>query len=204
MGIRERKKANTRRALVDAAARLFAERGVEATTMDDIARAAGMSRTSVFNYFGYKEMILFEIGARYVQEVAGPVMQNLNRPLGDIWADVAEILSDLATREPALMAAVARETTHPDAERRQRAQEVMGYPAVVNILLDRLEAEGALRRPEQRAAYAHQIVDLMSGTLVRGAGNMPREALRKEIESALELFVAGAFVVPAAEQAKTA
>ena len=73
MGIRERKKADTRRALVDAASELFAERGVQATTMDDIAEAAGMSRTSVFNYFGHKEMILCEIGARYVSEIAGPL-----------------------------------------------------------------------------------------------------------------------------------
>ena len=73
MGIRERKKADTRRALVDAASELFAERGVQATTMDDIAQAAGMSRTSVFNYFGHKEMILCEIGARYVSEIAGPL-----------------------------------------------------------------------------------------------------------------------------------
>jgi AcrR family transcriptional regulator len=204
MGIRERKKANTRRALVDAAAALFAERGVEATTMDDIARAAGMSRTSVFNYFGYKEMILCEIGARYVQEVAGPVLQNLNRPLSDIWADVAESLAELAIREPALIAAVARETTHPDAERRQRSMDVMGYPAVVNVLLDRFEAEGALRHPEQRDSYAHQIVDLVSGVLVRGAGNLPRDRLRAEIESALDLFVGGAFVLSASEQAKSA
>ena len=63
LGSRELKKAATRKALIDAAARLFAERGVEGTTMDDIARAAGTSRTSVFNYFGYKEMILCEIGA---------------------------------------------------------------------------------------------------------------------------------------------
>src|ERR1044071_676499 len=80
MGVRERKKATSRKILVDAAAKLFAERGVEATTMDDIARAAGMSRTSVFNYFGYKEMLLCEIGARYVQEVAGPVIGNLDPP----------------------------------------------------------------------------------------------------------------------------
>ncbi|HEX6474532.1 MAG TPA: TetR family transcriptional regulator, partial [Candidatus Limnocylindria bacterium] len=36
VGIRERKKSETRRALVDAASELFAERGVQATTMDDI------------------------------------------------------------------------------------------------------------------------------------------------------------------------
>jgi AcrR family transcriptional regulator len=204
MGIRERKKASTRRALVDAAARLFTERGVEATTMDDIARAAGMSRTSVFNYFGYKEMILCEIGARYVQEVAGPLLQDMDRPAEAIFGDVAESLSALATREPALIAAVARETSHPDPIRRRRAQETMGYPAVVNVLLDRFAALGALRHPDLRESYANQIVDLVSGTLVRGAGILPRERLRAEIESTLELFAGGAFVLPATEPSRSA
>jgi AcrR family transcriptional regulator len=192
MGIRERKKASTRRTLVDAAARLFAERGVEGTTMDDIARAAGMSRTSVFNYFGYKEMILCEIGARYVQEVAGPVLQDLDRPPDEIWMDVADALADVAAREPTLIAAVAREVTHPDTERRRRAQETMGYPAVVNQLLDRFAAHGELRDVGQRDAYANQLVDLLAGTLMRAAGNVPRDRLKEEIRSALELFTAGA------------
>lgn len=199
MGIRERKKVSTRRALVDAAARLFAENGVEATTMDDIARAAGMSRTSVFNYFGYKEMILCEIGARYVEEVAGPVLLDLDRPIDAIFLDIAEGLAEVASREPVLIAAVARETNHPDPERRRRAQETMGYPAVVNTWLDRFAAEGVLRHPEQRDAYAHQIVDLVSGTLVRAAGQLSRDQLRVEIKSSLDLFAGGAFSLPAGD-----
>jgi AcrR family transcriptional regulator len=204
VGIRERKKATTRHALVDAASRLFAEHGVDATTMDDIARAAGMSRTSVFNYFGYKEMILCEIGARYVQEVAGPLLQDLNRPAEAIFHDVAESLAALATREPALITAVARETTHPDPVRRRRAQETMGYPAVVNVLLDRFASVGALRHPERRESYAGQIVELVSGALVRAAGVVPRERLRIEIEYALDLFAGGAFQEPAIEPSKSA
>jgi AcrR family transcriptional regulator len=192
MGIRERKKASSRRQLVDAAAKLFAERGVEATTMDDIARAAGVSRTSVFNYFGYKEMLLCEIGARYVQEVAGPLLENLDRPTDEIFRDVANSLAGLATREPALISAVARETTHPDPVRRRRAQETMRYPAVVHLLLDRLASQGALRHPEELDLYADQIVDLIAGTLVRGAGVLPRERLRTALESTLEVFTSGA------------
>jgi AcrR family transcriptional regulator len=199
MGIRERKKANTRRALVDAAARLFAERGVEATTMDDIARAAGMSRTSVFNYFGYKEMIICEIGARYVQEVAGPVLQDLDRPAEQIWTDVAEGLAAVTNREPALIAAVAREVTHPDPERRRRAQETMGYPAVVNQMLDSFAAHGVLRHPEQRDSYAAQLVDLLAATLTRVAGNVPPDRLKAEIASALDVFSGGAIAVPAGD-----
>jgi AcrR family transcriptional regulator len=197
VGIRERKKADSRRALIDAASRLFAERGVEATTMDDIARAAGMSRTSVFNYFGYKEMILCEIGARYVQEIAGPVINDLDRPPDVLFGEVARLLANVASREPVLIAAVARETTHPDPIRRRRAQETMRYPAVVNQMLDQLAASGALRHPERRDSYGNELVDLIGGVLVRAAGVLPKERLRAEIEHTLELFVGGALKQPA-------
>jgi AcrR family transcriptional regulator len=194
LGVRERKKANSRRALIDAAAYLFEERGVEATTMDDIARAAGMSRTSVFNYFGYKEMILCEIGARYVQEVSGPVVDDLDRPPDVLFHDIAQRLSAVAGRGPGLIAAVAREITHPDPVRRRRAQETMRYPAVVNQMLDTFAASGALRHPELRESYGDQLVDLLGGVLVRTAGTLPRERLRAEIENTLELFMGGALV----------
>ena len=204
MGVRERKKASSRRALVDAAAKLFAERGVEATTMEDIARAAGMSRTSVFNYFGYKEMILCEIGARYVQEVSGPVIGDLDRPPDVLFHEVAQLLAAVATREPTLIAAVARETTHPDPVRRRRAQETMRYPVVVNQMLDRFAASGALRHPELRETYGNQLVDMLSGTLVRAAGVLSRDRLRAEIEATLELFMGGALIQTAREGAATA
>ena len=44
----------TRRAIVDAAARLFVERGYGATTVDAIAEAAGVSRKTVFSSVGSK------------------------------------------------------------------------------------------------------------------------------------------------------
>ncbi|MCP3014797.1 TetR/AcrR family transcriptional regulator [Nocardiopsis dassonvillei] len=47
------------RAVVLAAVRLFTEDGFEATTMDQIAAATGVSRRSLFRRFGSKEDILF-------------------------------------------------------------------------------------------------------------------------------------------------
>lgn len=59
-GLRESKKRRTREAIAQAAADLFRERGFDAVTVDDVARAADVSRQTVFNYFPTKEQMLFD------------------------------------------------------------------------------------------------------------------------------------------------
>jgi AcrR family transcriptional regulator len=192
MGLRERKKAATREALIDAAAKLFAERGVEQTTMDDIAAAAETSRTSVFIYFGYMESLLVEIGARYVRAIAAAVPINARRSPRATLYGLANAIADLAEREPMLIAAVAREMTHPDVERRRYAAERMQYPLLYGWLLQGLAAAGQLRHPKLVSTYSRQLVDLTSGTLVRMEGDYPVSRLRTELRHNVDLFWEGA------------
>ncbi len=58
-GLRERKRRQTRERLTRVAMALFLERGFEATTLDDIAAAADISRRSFFHYFASKEDVVF-------------------------------------------------------------------------------------------------------------------------------------------------
>jgi AcrR family transcriptional regulator len=55
---RARKKAETRRALQEHALRLFVEHGYEATTVERIAAAAGVSHMTFFRYFPTKEDVV--------------------------------------------------------------------------------------------------------------------------------------------------
>lgn len=57
-GLRERKKARTRAAIQQEALRLFRGQGVAATTVEQIARAADVSPSTVFRYFPTKDDLL--------------------------------------------------------------------------------------------------------------------------------------------------
>ena len=55
---RARKKAATRRAIQDHALRLFLDKGYDATTVEEIAAAAGVSHMTFFRYFPRKEAVV--------------------------------------------------------------------------------------------------------------------------------------------------
>jgi AcrR family transcriptional regulator len=59
-GLRDLKKARTRRLIADTAARLFAERGYERVAVSDVAREAEVAEQTVYNYFPTKERLVID------------------------------------------------------------------------------------------------------------------------------------------------
>src|SRR5207302_2268781 len=59
LGLRERKKQQTRQQIFDTASRLFLERGFDRVSVAEVARAADVSEVTVFNYFPTKEDLLY-------------------------------------------------------------------------------------------------------------------------------------------------
>ncbi|MEV0570528.1 helix-turn-helix domain-containing protein [Dactylosporangium sp. NPDC050588] len=57
-GLRDLKKARTRRLIAETAARLFAERGYERVTVSEVARAAEVAEQTLYNYFPTKEHLV--------------------------------------------------------------------------------------------------------------------------------------------------
>jgi AcrR family transcriptional regulator len=63
----------TRRALLDAARELFAERGFASTGRDDIARRAGVTRGALYHHFGSKEQLFRAV----VEELEGSIVERV-------------------------------------------------------------------------------------------------------------------------------
>jgi AcrR family transcriptional regulator len=76
-GLRERKKQRTREQIIEAAMRLFAERGYQATTITDIATAADVAPRTFFAYFPSKEAVVFHNVDRDLDSLASALRDRL-------------------------------------------------------------------------------------------------------------------------------
>ena len=70
---RDRKKAESRSRIIREAVRLFGERGIEAVTVDEVAKAADVGKGTLYNYFRAKEDIVLA----FMVEVEGTVQAKL-------------------------------------------------------------------------------------------------------------------------------
>src|SRR5262247_626763 len=69
----------TRAAIRDAANRLFIERGVDATTVDAICEAAGVSKGTFYLYFRRREDLLLEYGLRRLRRIREMIPELIGR-----------------------------------------------------------------------------------------------------------------------------
>ena len=120
-GLRERKKQQTRELIADAARDLFADRGFDAVTVAQVARAANVSEVTVFNYFATKEdlfyggMQFFEeklldavrtrpTGTSVLEAFRRPVLEGLKRLAATETAETIAAAGNLISASPALEA----------------------------------------------------------------------------------------------------
>ncbi|GAA3800938.1 TetR family transcriptional regulator [Sphaerisporangium flaviroseum] len=113
-GLRERKKLRTRRALIEAALRLFQENGFEETTVAEIAADVDVSTRTFFSYFASKEdVVFFDTRSRVDHALAVIADRRPGEPVVELLLRVAETtlaftLDDADGSEPALEMSSAR------------------------------------------------------------------------------------------------
>jgi AcrR family transcriptional regulator len=120
-GLRERKKQQTREAIAAAAIELFAERGFDAVTVAEVARASNVSTATVFNYFPRKEDLVYDRfeafeaallraireraeGEAVVDAFAGFILERIQEAARRDFGGVVQTTARMITASPALLA----------------------------------------------------------------------------------------------------
>jgi AcrR family transcriptional regulator len=135
-GPRRRDAAATRRALLDAATALFAERGYDRTTVRDIATRAGVNQALLFRYFGSKEALFAEATAGHSLRDTEPglllaeMLEHLLAPIG-------------SERRDQVLTALLRTLGTDDEAAKIRRRLTAGYVDTLATLTD--EPHAALR-----------------------------------------------------------
>jgi len=98
-------KAKTRSLLLHAAAGLFTARGLTGTAMGALSDAAGIARTTVYEYFPNKEAVLAEL----IEERLPPIVDQIIEDLPDVRP--ADRLAEILRRSFAMVARFPVEAT---------------------------------------------------------------------------------------------
>jgi AcrR family transcriptional regulator len=126
-GLRERKKEQTRHAIAEAARRLFAQRGFDAVTVSDVARAVDVSVGTVFNYFPAKEDLFYSQMEVFEAALVEAVRERApgESVLAAFRRFVLSRSKQLATEERAEIVAAAARIINGSAALRAREREIV-------------------------------------------------------------------------------
>jgi len=180
---RELQARERRNQLIDTALALFAEKGVESTTIKDIAERAGVAQGLVYHYFDSKDALFYAIIERHnpLPIVSAALIGVDDRPLRDVLLRLAETAYNLMREKRAIIIVVAREAlTRPDLQQRIFALQSMGIALFSDFMRRRIAAGEA--RPHAPEVSGRMLI---SSALALHLTNAPASLLPEVIETLL-------------------
>ncbi|RMG89776.1 MAG: TetR family transcriptional regulator [Chloroflexi bacterium] len=181
--------------ILAAAMQVFAQKGLDGATMDDIVRASGLSKGGLYWHFKGKDDIIMSILTQFFdQELA--VLEEIRG--ADISASdrlrqlAAQIMADLEMLAP--MLAISLEFYALAARREEVRVFIREYYGRYRAALSALLAEG-IERGEFRSvpsveAIANTLIAQLEGIMLVWSINPEAFELRVQVETAVELILA--------------
>jgi len=105
---RDRRRTETYERLMRAALKLFAERGIADTTVEDITEAADVGKGTFFNYFPTKEHVLQAFGETRIQKIQAALEEARKGavPIWQVLRRLAHSLAEEASHTPGLLRSI--------------------------------------------------------------------------------------------------
>lgn len=189
-GLRERKRRETLQRITDAGICLFIANGYEATTIDEITAAAGISRRTFFYYFKSKDDILLSLqsgmGAMIADAVRGA--PEGMRPLEAIRDAVVAVCASVPTDDMIVIDRLMRSSEAVQA--RKQASYVQHEQTLFAALHDRWPEKPSKMALRLVAVLAIGAIRLSTEIFHSEGGSRPIEAVLREAFRALESEIA--------------
>ncbi|WNE96427.1 TetR family transcriptional regulator [Streptomyces luomodiensis] len=189
-GLRERTRRAVQAEIVTTAMRLFLERGFEATTMEQIATEIGISRRSLFRYFGTKEDIVLGDHAAHgeVLRAALEARPADEPPWEALRAALRELVDSLAYSAEDFLKITSMLHASPSLRARQLEKRQQWTELLVPDIARRLGAAEDLMtqvRAHALAACALACSEVATETWVRSGGTVDMERAFDEAVAAV-------------------
>jgi len=170
---RERHRAETRDRIIRAALRLFSERGVAATTVEEITNEADVGKGTFFNYFPSKEDVLADVCQLTMGRIREVVSHSIrsSEPMDRVMYDLAMVLVEEFSPSPALALNVLAALFSSESVRQQMADHLQEDRLVLAELMGARQKRGELRSDFTPLELAMQFQRALFGTTVLWALN---------------------------------
>ncbi|MBN9053846.1 TetR/AcrR family transcriptional regulator [Shinella sp. PSBB067] len=189
-----------REQILDGAKRVFMEQGFEAASMNDITRAAGVSKGTIYVYFENKEDLFGYMIERERSRITETVRHALdgNKPITETLADFGMLFATHMTADQTIRAmrmVIAANHRLPMLCSRFFSATPINPVSVLQEYLDRQVAAGIIAC-EDTVQAAKQFIELTTVGLFKPRifGSMeevpPRSAIERNVTSAIRVFLA--------------
>jgi AcrR family transcriptional regulator len=189
---RERRKVETYERLMRAALRLFAERGLAETTVEQITEAADVGKGTFFNYFPTKEHVLLAFGDTRIKKIQAALEEARegSKPVWQTLRRLAHSLAEEASHTPGLLRSILVAPLSSEPVREFMAGKLTEGRAALEELFRIGQDRGELR-PDLSSAYmARGFQQSVFGALVLWSLD-PRGDLLGWLDIWLEMFLGG-------------
>jgi AcrR family transcriptional regulator len=165
---RERRCAETRERIIRHALRLFSERGVVGTTIEDITNAADVGKGTFFNYFPSKEHILAHLCQLQMGKIQEFVSQAIGSPksMDRLLYELASIVTEEFVRGPALVRSILAPLFSSESAGHQMADDLEKDRQMLGELMEAGQKRGEIRDDFTPIQLALQFQRALFGTTV--------------------------------------
>ncbi len=192
--LRERKKLQTRSAIIGRAVELFNTQGFYNTSIDDIADAADVSRGTFFNYFGYKEAVIVEFGRDLIialtehadEQIAANVPAE--RIIYRVWLEVRELLEEHGEA----VVVLSHELLNPEVERAVRAAQAFTLAELIAKVATNGQRSGRFRTSLDAGQFGQLVANLIVVSVATQYRTNDMEAADAYMRQSLNVIFHGA------------